>query len=211
MGLTDWIDHANSHLGALMGRKIAIPVPSALINAYLSKMATDDLDGIDELNAARIVLHSGYFEIIADVAQNGIRADIRMEFEVVRFRADFTDQGAGELVLQQRKTAEIQGKGWRDRLAVLVARAILAVAANATLEAWALGKVQGISTEGQTYIFDLDTLGVRKKLLQGILSKLGTEQPLVEKALKWAAASYALTGATCAEGSLVLELSKNEG
>lgn len=210
MGLTDWLDQANNYLGGLMGRKIAIPISSNLINLYLSQLGNDALDGLDDLNSARIVLHSNYFEVIADVTQKGIRADVRMELEIVKFWADFTDHGSGELVLRQRKSAEIQGKGWRDRLTLLVARGILAVAANASLEAWAIGKVQGISTDGPLYTFDLDALGVREKLLQGILSKLETEQPLVEKALKWAAASYALTGATCTEGALQLELSKNE-
>lgn len=210
MGLTDWINNANNQIGQLIDGKVAVPVPATLINAYLSKIEDDALNGIEKLHSVHVVLQAGYFEIIADITQNGIRAAVRLELEVINFRADFADHGTGELVLRQRKTAEIQGKGWRDRLTVLVAKAIIAVAANATLEAWTLGKVPGISVDGQTYTFDLDMLGVREKLLQGILAKLGAKLSLVEKALKWAAASYSLTGATCTEGALVLELSKNE-
>lgn len=190
--------------------QIQASVPEALINKLLAGIDKRSMAGIDEISELNVVLHDGYMEVAAQIRHSGIAACVRMSLEVVALSTDLSINGRGTFVIRQRGPVELQGHRWKDKLAILVARAVLAAMSGTTLERWALGGTDGIEIKDDTYTFDLDALGIRTRLAHGLLDLVGTENRLLRLGAETLASMYSVTGADCKDKTLTIQLARTE-
>lgn len=187
-----------------------IPIPQSMINDHLSKIIEENHDIGEKIKSLQIVIHEGYFDIIAEVQHAGISTNNKLSFTFDEFNCNFGANDNQTIIIKQKDKPEISGTNWFNKAVVGAVRGILEAATKTDLPQLAIGTVDGITVSNDRYIFDLIKLDVKRKLITGTLSYIKQDHPLLKLAMEKAIGLYSIKGATCKDELLTLHLRRND-